>query len=131
MAIFGIGATYENHDVSKQFIADSIACVGWTISDAPAIHEILRCLKVGDIMYIKTSPIGQGIRVKAVGIVIENTLEKKNNLGIGVSVKWIWDGYENIGRIDDKYNVRNNTLYEEHNKCVQTFVLNLLFRNLK
>ena len=77
MAIFGIGATYEGYDVSKQFIVDSIACVGWSISDAPAIHEILRCLKVGDNMYIKTSPIGQGIRIKAVGIVIDNTLEKK------------------------------------------------------
>ena len=131
MAIFGIGATYENYDVSNQFIANSIACVGWSISDAPAIHEILRCLKVGDIMYIKTSPIGQGIRVKAVGIVIDNTLEQKNNFGTGVSVKWLWNGYENIGRIDDKYNVRNNTLYEEFNKEVQTFILNLVFQNLK
>lgn len=131
MAIFGIGATYGNDDVSQNFITNNVACVGWGITEASALHEILRYLKVGDIIYIKTAPIGQGIRVKAVGIVTDNTLQQINNLGTGVSVRWIWDGYENIGTIDDKYNVRNNTLYEEFNKGVQTFVLNLIFQMLK
>lgn len=131
MAIFGIGATYGNDDVSQNFITNNVACVGWGITEAPALHEILRCLKVGDIIYIKTAPIGQGIRVKAVGIVTDNTLHQINNLGTGVSVRWIWNGYENIGTIDDKYNVRNNTLYEEFNKEVQTFVLNLIFQMMK
>lgn len=131
MAIFGIGATYGNDDVSQNFITNNVACVGWGITEAPALHEILRCLKVGDIIYIKTAPIGQGIRVKAVGIVTDNTLQQINNLGTGVSVRWIWNGYENIGTIDDKYNVRNNTLYEEFNKEVQTFVLNLIFQMMK
>lgn len=131
MAIFGIGATYDNEDVSQDFINNNVACVGWSIDDAPALHEILRCLKVGDIVYIKTAPIGQGIRVKAVGIVTDNTLQQIEDLGTGVSVRWIWNGYENIGVIDDKYNVRNNTLYEEFNKEVQTFVLNLIFQMMK
>lgn len=131
MAIFGIGATYNNKDVSQDFIDNNVACVGWSIKDAPALHEILRCLKVGDIVYIKTAPIGQGIRVKAVGIVSDNTLQQIQGLGTGISVRWIWNGYENIGVIDDKYNVRNNTLYEEFNKEVQTFVLNLIFQMMK
>lgn len=131
MAIFGIGATYDNEDVSQDFIDNNVACVGWSIGDAPALHEILRCLKVGDIIYIKTAPIGQGIRVKAVGIVTNNALQQIEDLGTGVSVRWIWSGYENIGVIDDKYNVRNNTLYEDFNKEVQTFVLNLIFQMMK
>jgi len=131
MAIFGIGATYGKDDVSKNFIENNVACVGWDISEAPALHEILRCLKVGDIIYIKTAPIGQGLRVKAVGIVTDNTLKKVNNIGSCVSVKWIWNGYENIGTIDDKYNVRNNTLYEEFNNKVQEYILNLIFQQVK
>lgn len=131
MAIFGIGATYDNYDVSNDFIENNVACIGWDLTDAPALHEILRCLKVGDIIYIKTSPIGRGIRVKGVGIVIDNTLQQIEGLGTGVSMRWVWSGYENIGKIDDKYNVRNNTLYEEFNKTVQNYILNLMFKKMK
>lgn len=131
MAIFGIGASYDNIDVSQNFIENNIACVGWSIEEAPALHEILGFIKVGDIIYIKTAPIGQGIRVKAVGIVTDNSLRIIDDLGTGISVRWFWCGYENIGMIDDKYNVRNNTLYEEFNKEVQNFVLNLIFQRMK
>lgn len=131
MAIFGIGATYGNNDVSQNFIDNNIVCLGWDISEAPALHEILRYLKVGDIIYIKTAPIGKGIRIKAVGIVTDNRLQKIDNLGTGVAVQWIWNGYKNIGTIVDKYNVRNNTIYEEFNKYVQNHVLNLIFQKMK
>lgn len=130
MAIFGIGAIYDR-DVSDDFIERGVACVGWPESEAPALHEILRCLKVGDIIYIKTAPIGKGLRVKGVGIVINNTVKVIENLGKGVFVNWIWKGYETIGEINDKYNVRNNTLYEEFNKDVQNYILNLMLKEMK
>jgi hypothetical protein len=130
MAIFGIGANYGGDDVSNEFINNTVACVGWDITDAPALHEILRFLKLGDIIYIKSAPIGQGIRVKGIGIVQDNTLKPIPNLGTGVSVNWIWTGHENLGTIDDKYNVRNNTLYEEFNREVQERVLKLLFSRI-
>lgn len=130
MAIYGIGATYKT-DVSENFIEKSVACVGWPENEAPALHEILKCLKTGDIIYIKSSPIGKGLRVKGVGIVIDNTVREIENLGKGVSVKWIWKGYETFGEINDKYNVRNNTLYEEFNKDVQNYILNLMFKEMK
>lgn len=72
MTIFGTGATYDR-DVSNEFITD-VSCVGWDATEAPALHEILRFLKLGDIIYIKSAPIGQGIRVKGIGIVRDNTL---------------------------------------------------------
>ena len=130
MAIFGIGATYDR-DVANEFISNQVACVGWSIDDAPALHEILKMLKNGDIIYIKSSPIGKGLRVKGVGIVTENTIQDRFDLGNGVKVKWIWSGHENLGAIKDKYNVRNNTLYEEYNKIVQTKILDLLFSKIK
>ena len=51
-------------------------------------------------------------------------------LGEGVGVKWIWSGHENLGTIDDKYNVRNNTIYEEYSRTVQDAVLKLLFSKI-
>jgi hypothetical protein len=130
MAVYGIGATYER-DVAEEFISNNVACVGWDIDAAPALHEILKLLKVGDTIYIKSAPIGQGIRVKSDGIVTDNQLRNVINLGTGVGVKWIWTGHENFGTIDDKYNVRNNTLYEEFNNNVKTKILNLLFSKLQ
>ena len=131
MAIFGIGATYDgNRDVSNEFITNDVACIGWDITEAPALHEILRFLKLGDIIYIKSAPIGQGIRVKGICIVKDNTLRQVPNLGRGVGVTWIWSGHENLGVIDDKYNVRNNALYEEFNRDVQERILSLLFTRI-
>jgi len=130
MAIFGIGATYGNNDVSTEFIDNGVACVGWDQEEASALYEILRFLKLGDIIYIKSAPIGQGIRIKAIGIVKDNTLKQVQNLGTGVSMNWIWTGHENIGTIEDKYNVRNNTLYEEFNRDVQEKILELLFSRI-
>jgi hypothetical protein len=129
MAIFGIGATYDR-DVSNEFIDNGVACVGWDATDASALHEILRFLKLGDIIYIKSAPIGKGIRVKGIGIVKDNTLISIPNLGTGVLVNWVWSGHENLGTIHDKYNVRNNTLYEEFNRDVQTRILELLFTKI-
>ncbi|MDX2306172.1 MAG: hypothetical protein NW226_25410 [Microscillaceae bacterium] len=57
MAIFGIGATYDR-DVANEFISNQVVCVGWSETDAPALHEMLRTFKVGDIVYIKSAPIG-------------------------------------------------------------------------
>ena len=130
MAIFGIGATHEE-DVSEKFIELGVACIGWPEPQATALHEILKHLKVGDIIYIKSSPIGKGLRVKAVGIVIDNNVLEVKDLGKGVSVKWIWSGYNVIGEINDKYNVRNNTIYEEFNKEVQKYILDLMFEKMK
>jgi len=130
MSIYGIGATYDR-DVADEFVNNNVACVGWDITDAPSLHEILKLFKVGDIVYIKSSPIGQGLRVKAIGIITDNQIRNVPNLGTGVGVKWIWTGHENFGTIDDKYNVRNNTLYEEFNKNVHTKLLALLFGRIK
>ena len=130
MAIYGIGATYD-YDVADEFISNEVACVGWDINDAPALHEILKLLKNGDIVYIKSAPIGKGLRVKGVGVVTDNQMRNIPNLGTGIGVKWIWQGHENLGNINDKYNVRNNTLYEEFNKDVQKKILDLLFKQLK
>ncbi|MGP8215680.1 MAG: hypothetical protein ACLQQ4_08975 [Bacteroidia bacterium] len=127
MAIFGIGAYFSGGqgDVSERFISEGLACIGWGEDEAPTLHEILRYIKLGDIIYIKSNPINQGLRIKAVGIVTDNNVIENSELGSGVRVRWIWTGLD-IQEIEDIYNVRNNTIYEEHNRDVQTIVLNHL-----
>jgi len=128
MAIFGIGAFYDR-DVSNEFITKGIACIGWNENEAPTLHNILRFLRTGDILYIKSHSPQVGLVIKGVGIVTDNQLNTYPNLGTGVKVKWIWTGYEEIGKItelDDKYNVRNISIYEEFNKFVQDKVVSLL-----
>lgn len=131
MAIYGIGAFHENiTDVSVQFVKKNLACVRWDIIDAPSLYVLLGTIKVGDIIYIKSAPIGQGIRVKAIGIVVNTTLVHDPGLGTGVIMKWIWQGNELIKISDDKYNVRNNTLYEEFDPIAQKEILERLFQKL-
>lgn len=130
MAIYGIGANYNNVDVSQDFIKKGIACVGWDITDAPELHKILQSIKIGDIFYIKSHSPSNGLYIKAVGIVTDNTL-KKEDKGIGVSVRWIWDGRHHYGKVQDKYNVRSITIYEEYNKDIQDLILSFIFSKMK
>ena len=130
MAIYGIGANYNNVDVSQDFIKKGIACVGWDITDTPELHKILQSIKIGDIFYIKSHSPSNGLYIKAVGIVTDNTLKKEVE-GIGVSVRWIWDGWHHYGKVQDKYNVRSITIYEEYNKDIQDLILSFIFSKMK
>ncbi len=39
MAIYGVGAYHDDHDVSQDFIARSLAGVGWSEEEAPELHR--------------------------------------------------------------------------------------------
>lgn len=122
MAIYGIGAHYSGTDMTQDFVNHACACIGWNITQSPALHNYISSLKIGDIMYIKSFPPSIGLIVKAVGIVTDNQAQNFTNLGYGIKVKWIWEGNETIG-FSDKYNVHSNTLYEEFVPTVQNFVI--------
>ena len=127
MAIYGIGASYSNVDVSAKFIKKELACVGWSEKEAQPLHALLRHFKVGDIVYIKAHPPQIGLIVKAVGVVKSDKIKIDKTLGVGIPVKWLWTGEDRLGKFDDKYPVRNLTLYEEFSRVVQARVLDLLF----
>ena len=133
MAIFGVGAYYDGTtDVSDEFIARGAACVGWSQGDAPALHKLLGRIQVGDIVYIKSHPPGRDLTVKAVGIVTANAITDYENLGRGVAIRWIWRGNEVFHEAEnERYNVRNNTLYEEMSPVIQTSVLDLLLARMR
>ena len=123
MAIFGIGALYDQEDVMGRFLSDGVACVGWPENEAPPAHSILRSLRTGDIIFIKSYSPGAGLFVKVVGLVTDGLVRPVPNLGVGVPVRWVWNGEERIGRLDDKWPVRTVTIYEEHHPEVQARII--------
>ena len=126
MAIYGIGASYDGKDVSAEFLRDGVACVGWSQTDAPTLHQMLSHVKVGDIIYIKSFPPNIGLIIKAVGVVIGNAVTEHSTLGSAVRVRWEWQGDLRVGKVDDKYPIRGITIYEEHNFDIQSQVIQLL-----
>jgi hypothetical protein len=128
MAIYGIGAFHDGMtDVSPVFLERGVACVGWNVADAPALHRLLRHVKVGDILYIKTHPPGRELTVKGIGVVSAEEIREYDQLGHGVEVRWLWRGNETLREsTHERYNVRSNTLYEELSPTIQNWILALL-----
>jgi len=132
MAIFGLGAYYDGRDVTDDFIENGVACIGHTSVNAPSLHRLMDSIKVGDIIYLKSYTPSQGLVIKAVGIVLDHKVQGGQyfgnaNLGRAcLKVRWVWHDRRDLGKINDKYNVRSNTLYEEFNPEVENIVINLL-----
>lgn len=128
MAIYGIGAFHgDSGDVSETFIESNIVGVGWDEDEAPELHEYLKSLKVGDIVYIKAAFGGADITVKAVGLIVDNIIRTEADTGgavaVGRNVKWVSKKKFVLERPTEKNNVRNNTIYEEFHPEIQAKIL--------
>lgn len=134
MAVFGIGATFGKVDKMQEFIQERCACIGWAEEEAPALYQMMRKIKVGDLIYIKAFPPKVGLIIKAVGIVT-NAEVTKPNFQLGKicikEVDWAWRGNYHWGKVDDKYNVRSITLYEEFNPRILNLVIDALRGRIK
>lgn len=128
MAIYAIGAYYD-HDVSSDFIENGIAGPGWKIDEAPELHQFVRSLKVGDIVYIKSaSPSSPDIIVKGIGVIIDDRVVLDSSVvAAGRNVKWLVTESFRISKPVEKNNVRLNTMYEEFHPAVQFAILEKLF----
>jgi hypothetical protein len=122
MAIFAIGAFFEE-DVSSQFINNNLAGVGWNAEDAPDLHQFIRSLKVGDIIYIKAFPPGGDLIVKAIGIIINEEIHSRPPVSCGRNVRWLFTAPFTLQIPRQKNNVRANTLYEEYHPQIQNEIL--------
>jgi hypothetical protein len=123
MAVFGVGAYYDR-DISNDFIQKNLVGVGWDDVDAPELKEYFTSLKVGDIVYIKSAFGGNDITVKAIGIITDHNLIRKNGLvTTGRNVKWLSTDRFVMPRPQEKNNVRSNTVYEEfHPKVLNEII---------
>jgi hypothetical protein len=131
MAIYGIGAYFGDHDISDDFIKYKLIGVGWPFDDAPDLHEMVKSLKTGDIVFLKKFSLASGFQIKSVGIVadseiIQDTDQCKilqnDSLPIARHVKWLWTSENWVFITEDaggKNNVRLNSVFEEFNPYVQ------------
>ena len=80
MAIYGIGAFYGGGigNVTESFLLRNSACVGWEESDAPSLYQLIKYIKVGDIIYIKSKTPQKGLTIKAVGIVFDDQISYRD-----------------------------------------------------
>jgi hypothetical protein len=130
MSIFGIGAYDKDQyqDVSQEFIQAGIVGIRWEAVDAPELHQFMRSLGIGDIVYIKSyQPNSPKIIVKAIGIITDDqirTSENSNNLiSYGRNVCWIQTQEFCIPKPYEKNNVRTNTMYQEFHPDVQEHII--------
>lgn len=131
MAIYGIDACHDGHDSTGKFLERNIACIGWSEEEAPALHDILRGVKVGDILYIKSFDPASGLKIKGVGLVVDDTPQDfGGELGSGIRVKWICSPDHELGKVRDKYSPYGNAIYEEMNPRVRRLVAILLIKEL-
>lgn len=140
MAVFGIGAYYDDEDVSDAFVTQKCACIGYGKTEASSLYEMLRRIKKGDIIYIKSYSIQKNaVVIKAIGYVIGRSIEEyffpnsQESMGYGREVLWksVYKENEDWIRVplpqeDKKNNVYNNTLYEEYSDTVINKLLELL-----
>ncbi len=126
MPIFGIGANYDK-DVSGDFVKKNVAGVGHTKKAAPEVHQFIKSLKVGDIVYLKSaSPKSKFITVKAIGVVADDSIIQNSLVEAGRKMRWLCNKRFQIPKPAEKNNVRNNTMYEEFHPAVQEQILNNL-----
>lgn len=126
MKIWGIGANLGgNIDISNDFANRNIAYLGYKREDAPVFYEMLKEIKLGDVVYIKSLSIGgSNLHIKNVGIVTRELSDivqyidgdtKNDTLG----VKWLDLQMDlDIEKCDKKYTARSTSIYREYSPFV-------------
>lgn len=125
MPVFGIGSTYNGTEEKlDHFVSKGLACVGWSESSAETYFAILRSMCPGDLVFLKSFPVSNGLYIKAVGIVSHSGIVDDPELGSGVRVRWLWKAsntteYLKLGHLKDRYGqMRGGTIYPEYNPNV-------------
>ncbi|MCY4613882.1 MAG: hypothetical protein OXB94_09710 [Nitrospira sp.] len=129
MAIFGIGAFYKK-DASQAFIEANLVGIGHSVEEAPELHQFMRALKVGDVVYIKSfSPKSPEIFIRGIGVITDDEEVRDREIrdgrvSCGRNVKWVVTQEFRIPKpLGEKNNVRNNSIYEEFQHEVQRLIL--------
>lgn len=133
MAIYAVGFTYQNpngaHDRSSDFLTNGIVCIGWDITDAPDLHNLMKTFQTGDIVYLKKWDIGSSsVFVRAIGFIKDEEIKSPSNLDtIGRNVVWKFTDPKGFTiKPDGKNNVRTNSIYQEFDPIVQKAI----FKNI-
>ena len=135
MTVWGIGAYNKEKKVSRlqEFLDNNCACIGWTEEQAPILYEVLKAVKKDDYIYIKSYYFPKKrLTIKAVGKVKDSKITKKNfqlESSKGIEVEWFTDfqmEYVKLEKEEARYNVYQNTIYQEYNPRIIDIVKNAI-----
>jgi len=135
MAIYGIGCDYDGKDVGNDFYKKGIACIGWKPKEKPYLYGIMKEIEIGDIIVLKSFPPQKGkqvLRIKAIGIVIDNTIRPVEGLGYCLEVRWLQYDADKITKWEFKEEFdagvqRRTAIYKEYNPDICKRVIELAF----
>lgn len=135
MTVWGIGAYNKEKKVSRlqEFLDNNCACIGWTEKQAPILYEVLKAVKKGDYIYIKSYYFPKKrLTIKAVGKVKDSKITTKYfqlDSSKGIEVEWFTDfqmEYVKLEKEEARYNVYQNTIYQEYNPRIIDIVKNAI-----
>ncbi len=131
MSVWGIGATWDGRDVSKEFVGYKTAAIGYDEKSNPTYHDMIRkSVQTGDLIFIKSkyTEIGE-MRIKAIGIVADNHLCKENGFEgqDGIRVHYIKNLTDNPAIVDSSPEYGStHTFFQEKNSGVIQQIMKLL-----
>ena len=147
MAIYGAGSTWSGgEEMKNDFFTNENFVLGWDKESARDLYEAISSLKVGDIIYLKSSqPGSRTLRIKGIGIVSKSVIqcildkeysedEIKNWESLSINVKWIFKNEffieipEDEGRLT---NVRAASFYEEFFPLIQYAIIDKIFVDIR
>lgn len=131
MAVWGIGASWDGRDVSKDFIERGVAAIGYSEENKATFHNLMReRTKIGDLIFIKAKYNENGqMHIKAIGIISDNNLCKENGFEghDGIKVRWIKDLTNCKAIIDSPPEYGStHTMYEEKITSVIRQIIGLI-----
>lgn len=119
-AIFGI----EERN-AQDFLDKGLVCYPRSPDGKSDLHSIVSAIRNEDIVFIKRCTPQSTLHIKAVGVV-RSDYPTESDLGVCLSVEWVWQGEKTLDNFDEELSLCGNGLYEEHNIVVQREVANLL-----
>ncbi len=128
MDFYGVGTVFggkTDNEIEKlnEFLENDIWCMGYSDVERPKYAELIKQIKVGDIIIAKSYKLDATYFVKALGIVIDT--KKPENIAeefrtkSGVSVIWFkrFKPYIQLSKDDFKVGGnRTHTIYQEKNE---------------
>lgn len=136
MAIWGMGSHFGGSENQiDSFLNENFVCLGYTKKTAPDLIDMMKEIKIGDIIFIKSFKIGSNLmHINAIGIVTEefkcsNSHKGYENCDNEIGVKWFVKEKLETVLVDDKYKQRKTSLFLEYNKDVQKIIVNAITNN--
>lgn len=116
MAIWGVGFHFGKKCSQKEkFINKNYISIGYSEKEAPEYYAMMREIRVGDIVYLKSWAIRNNtLHIRAIGKVISPMKQNISN----ITVDWLIKDIDETIALNTKYRQRVTSIYKEYNDTV-------------